>query len=90
MENQQKNLQLQGHFVNVAAQLERMQRDIGELLKENQIYHNQINVLTQYMINPQSNAKIYEYLSSIVSQMESTQERLDNLEETCKKKIQGE
>jgi molecular chaperone GrpE (heat shock protein) len=85
MHIQDELLQFTGRLLNLAHQIENMQWEVARLSRETQASNSKVNVLTQYLINSESHKQINEHLAEVLSQIETSQENLEDLSQTVKK-----
>ena len=77
--------QVQGRLLNMTNQIEDVQTDIAGLLAQTQRNSEQMHLLTQHLIHAEPDAKLHENLAELVTQVETNQEKLDDLTTTVKK-----
>jgi len=77
--------QVQGRLSNLANQIEQMQWAVARLFTETQVSNSKINALTKHLINSGAQAHIHEKLAEFLTQLETSQEKLDDLSEPQKR-----
>ena len=78
-------LQIQNHVANLAHQIERTQWEVERLLQETQEGNAQLHALTQHFLKTESRDRLNETLAELQTQMDSSQEKIDELVQTVKK-----
>ena len=85
MQNQKDFAQLQGRLFQLTNQIENMQWEIARLSRDTQKSNHKVDVLLTHVLNAKSQKYVQESLAELQTQLESDQERLDELGKTVKK-----
>lgn len=78
-------LQVQNTMASLTQHIERMQWELGQLLQETQESNGQLQALTRHFLDTESHNRLNEVLAEVQTQMESGQEKIDELVQTMKK-----
>lgn len=71
--------QLYGRLVHLAAQVDRIQARLDELLTVAQASSDQVAALVQHMTDPDASRAVQERLAELLTRLETSQEQLDEL-----------
>lgn len=77
--------QIQGRLSHLMNQIERMQWEVARLSLATQASNSKISALTKHIINSEAQAHIHEKLAEFLTQLETSQEKLDDLSEPQKR-----
>lgn len=85
MQEYDEFLQLQGRLFHLANQIEAMQWEVARLMRETQVSNSKITALAKHLIHSETSKHLHESLAECVTQIETGQEKLDELTNTVKK-----
>lgn len=78
-------LQIQNHVANLAHQIEHTQWEVEKLLGETREGNTQLHALTEHFLKTETRDRLYETLAELQTQMDSSQDKVDELVQTVKK-----
>lgn len=78
-------LQIRGHLYNLVNQVEQMQWEVARLSRETQSSNGKITALTRHLIHSETQTHLHEKLAEFVTQLETSQEKIDTLSEPQKR-----
>lgn len=85
MHDHENEIQIQSRLAYLGNQIEQMQWELARLSRETQVSNASITAVRKYLLNSDAQVQIHKVSADLLTQLESQQEKLEDLAKTVKK-----